>query len=80
MNVERTEQLSIHLVSTDRRLTVWAALGGCVEVHTFSNRSTAGDVRQDSDVNLVHVCDFDAFLEELQDAKRRIDAWTKAVQ
>lgn len=79
MIVERTEQYSIHLISTDRRLTVWAKLDGCVEVHTYANESTAGDVRRDSDVNLIHACDFDAFLEELQDAKRRIDAWQEAV-
>mgnify|MGYP001570248690 CR=1 FL=1 len=40
MNIERVEQYSIHLVSDDKKLTVWAKLDGCVEVHRFEGEST----------------------------------------
>lgn len=78
MNIERTGDYSIHLASADRRLTVWAKLDSCVEVHVFANHSTAGDVRRASDVDMLHICDFGKFLEELQDAKKQIDAWAAA--
>ena len=78
MNIDRTEPYSLHLISADRRLTVWAKLDSCVEVHAYANDSVAGDVKQDSDVDLLHACDFDTLLRELLDAKAKIDAWETA--
>lgn len=50
----------------------WGGQGCCLHLYSFSNGAMPGDGRDD-DVDYLHICDLDDFIEELQAARAAME-------
>lgn len=54
----------------------WGGRGCCVHLHSYSNGAMPGDEGREDDVDYLHICDLDDFIEELQ-ALRAAMRWQR---